>query len=93
VIPDWLIQMVAGVAIAVIGWFLRGLREDVDKIRLDLARNYVTHKQLGALRRDIRAALMMMNNLQIELARHFKFKPVLAAVPASDDEDGESDTE
>jgi len=89
-VPEWVIQLAVATALGVIGWFMRGLRSDVDDIKLDLAKNYVTHGQLRALRRDIRAALMMMNNLQIELARHFKFKPVLAAVPASDEEE-ESD--
>jgi hypothetical protein len=79
-IPEWLIQMLLAVAIGVAGWFLRGLRNDVDEIKLDLAKNYVTHRQLRGLRNDLRTALQMMNYLQLELARHFKFKP-FAAVP------------
>jgi hypothetical protein len=90
--------MAVAVAIGVIGWFLRGLREDVDKnnrdrredidgIRLDLAKNYVTHKQLRGLRNDLRQALQMMNYLQLELARHFKFKPFVG----SPDPSGEYD--
>jgi hypothetical protein len=99
-LPDWVIQMAVAVAIGVIGWFLRGLREDVDKnnrersqdidaIKLDLARNYVTHKQLRGLRNDLRQALQMMNYLQLELARHFKFKPFVAAPDLGTDFDQE----
>jgi hypothetical protein len=84
--------MAVATALGVFGWFMRGMRKDIDDIKMDLARNYVTHAQLRGLRRDIRSALMMMNNLQIELARHFKFKPVIAAVP-TDDEEGDHDGE
>jgi hypothetical protein len=90
VIPVWVIQTAVMVAIGVIGWFMRGLREDVDAIKLDLAKNYVTHKQLRGLRKDVRQALDMMNYLQLELARHFKFKPFVAALDAGSEFDQES---
>lgn len=76
--PEWLIQTLLAAALGVAAWFLRSLRNDVDSIKLDLAKNYVTHKQLRGLRNDLRTALQMMNYLQLELARHFKFKPFVA---------------
>jgi hypothetical protein len=90
-VPDWLIQTLLAAALAVAAWFLRSLRNDVDTIKLDLAKNYVTHKQLRGLRNDVRQALQMMNYLQIELARHFKFKPFVAAPDPGSEFDQESD--
>jgi hypothetical protein len=63
-------------AVGVIAWFLRGLREDVDAMKLDLARNYVTHDQLKALKRDQKRTFALLMKLQLQLARHFKFPPV-----------------
>lgn len=83
--PEWLIQTLLGSAMAVAAWFLRGLRNDVDAIKLDMAKNYVTHRQLRSLRIDIQNAMAMMNHLQLHLARHFKFTPFTAVPnPASE---------
>jgi len=89
-IPEWLIQTLLVAALGVAAWFLRSLRNDVDEIKLDLAKNYVTHRQLRGLRNDLRQALQMMNFLQLELARHFKFKPFTVVPDASSEFDQEA---
>jgi hypothetical protein len=104
IVPEWVIEMAAAAALAVMAWFLRGLREDLDKnnrdrrneiegIRLDLAKNYVTHRQLRGLRNDLRQALQMMNYLQLELARHFKFKPFVPRPDPNSEYDQEQESE
>lgn len=85
--PEWLIQVLVAATLAVIAWFLRGLREDVDGIKLDLAKNYVTHEQLRELRRDQRKMLAMLTRLQIQLAKVHNFKPISIEDVDDDDED------
>lgn len=74
--PDWVIQAAVMTAVGVVGWFLRGLRQDVDAIKLDLVKNYVTHEHLAELKRDQRRMLAMLTNMQIQMARKFGFKPI-----------------
>jgi hypothetical protein len=76
-IPEWLVQTCLVTAISIIGWFLRGLWTDVSEIKLDLAKNYVTHAHLRSLRRDQRRTVMLLNHIQLQLAQHVPgFEPM-----------------
>jgi hypothetical protein len=75
-VPEWVIQVLFACGIGALAWFLRGLRTDVDEMKIDLAKNYVTHDQLKELKRDQRRTLNLLLNLQIQLARRFGFKPL-----------------
>lgn len=84
--PDWVGQMAAAAALSVIAWFLRGLRTDVDAIKLDMVSNYVTHKHFGKLERAQDRTLKLLIKLQLQLARHFGFKPADITDDHEDDE-------
>ncbi len=83
---QWMMEALFVTALGTIGWFLRGLRSDVDNVKLDLAKNDVTHRQLKELRRDGRRTLAILTHLQIELARRLNLKPIEVPPEPFDDE-------
>ncbi|HSY51159.1 MAG TPA: hypothetical protein VLC46_20300 [Thermoanaerobaculia bacterium] len=88
--PEWLTQTLTVAALGVVGWFMRSLRNDIDRIKYQLARNYVTHRQLRGLRTDLRNTIASINHLQVALAQQFKFKPfIVTPDPASEYDQGE----
>ena len=59
---DWqnLINLGAGTVVAIVGWFVRGVRQDLkdqaqalNAFRLEVAKEYVTHTDLGDIKQSL----------------------------------------